>query len=74
MSDVCNTGHGDNNMQSSYHCNNNHDDIDHLCMSLCLWHSSAGKLDVVNFLVTTGRADVNSKDKYGQTPLHLACK
>ena len=35
--------------------------------------SSKGNLDVVTFLVTTGNADVNSKDKNGDTPLNLAC-
>ena len=43
-------------------------------MSVCLCHCSRGNLDIVTFLVATGRADVNSKDSRGQTPLHKACE
>ena len=46
-------------------------DIVFMCISLC--HSSESNLEIVTFLVTTGQADVNSKDNDGQTPLHRAC-
>ena len=47
--------------------------IDHICMSFCLCHSSEGHLHVVTFLVTTRHGDVGSKDRDGDTPLHVAC-
>ena len=43
-------------------------------MCIYLYHSSKNNinLEIVTFLVTTGQADVNSKDKDGETPLHNA--
>ena len=43
---------------------------DHPCICLC--HSSQNSPEIVTVLVTTGQADVNSKDKDGETPLHKA--
>ena len=45
--------------------------LSHVC--LCLFHCSGGHLDIVTFLVTTGRVDINSKNNKGETPLHKAC-
>ena len=47
--------------------------IDHQCMSLCSCHFREGHLEVVQFLMTNVRLDINSKDGYGRIPLHLAC-
>ena len=47
--------------------------IDHPCMSLCSCHFREGHLEVVQFLMTNVRLDINSKDGYGITPLHYAC-
>ena len=44
--------------------------IDHPCMSLCSCHFREGHLEVVQFLV---KLDVNIDERYGITPLHLAC-
>ena len=41
---------------------------------ICLCHSSEGSLENVTFLVTTGKADVNSKDEDGETPLYKAAE
>ena len=47
---------------------------DHPCMSLCSCHCSQGHLDVIKFLLTNSKPDVNAKDSYyGRTPLHWAC-
>ena len=45
-----------------------------VAMSLCLCHCSGGRLDIVTWLVTTGRVDINCKDGHGETPLHRACE
>ena len=42
-------------------------------LPLCLCHSSAGEVEVMKFLITTGRADVNIKDTDGETPLQRGC-
>ena len=42
-------------------------------LPLCLFHSSAGKVEVMKFLITTGQADVNIRDTEDETPLHRAC-
>ena len=47
--------------------------IDHPCMSLCSCHFREGHLEVVQFLMTNVRLDINSKDGYEITPLHYAC-
>ena len=44
-------------------------------MSLCLCHCSQGHVEIVKFLVTNSKSDVNAKDsRYGMTPLHWACQ
>ena len=48
--------------------------INHLCMSLCLYHCRKGHLEVVKLLLMNSKLDVNNKDDSGQTPLHLACR
>ena len=46
---------------------------DHPCIYMYfLCHSSQNNLEIVTVLVTTGQADVNSKDNDGETPLHKA--
>ena len=48
--------------------------IDHPCMSLCSCHCREGHLEVIKFLLTNSKPDVNSKDRDGWTPLHCACR
>ena len=46
----------------------------HLCMCLYSCYCSNGHLGVTTHLVSTGRVDVNFKNKSGETPLHKACE
>ena len=43
-------------------------------MTLYIYHSRNGHLDVVTNLVTSTDADVNSLDDDGDTALHKACE
>ena len=47
--------------------------FDNVAMSLCLCHYSNGHLRIVEWLIKSG-ADIHSKDKDGETPLHWACQ
>ena len=42
------------------------------CVSLCSYHFRWGKLDVVKYMVTKSKCDVNPEDEDGKTPLDLA--
>ena len=43
-------------------------------MSLCLCHCSQGHFEIVKFLVTNSKSDVNAKDENGCSPLQWACR
>ena len=45
-----------------------------LVISVSFFVFSCGHLDVVRFLVDGGHCQPNSKNKYGETPLHYAVK
>ena len=47
---------------------------DHICMSLCSCHCSCGHINIVEYLLTYCKCDVNSKSHYEYTPLHYAAE
>ena len=56
--------------QSVTSCTSTCDTRDTLFLSQCRW----GHLDVVQYLCADAGCDVKSEDKYGRTPLHMACE